>query len=250
MALTHIPAFSTHHPDRYENGDGRGYDVVPDDGAEDPRRWIEPQHAGLWAFREPHLSRSVVADRPEGNIALDAFAHYIDRFDAETALELTRRWLRIFHPTSTLVVDIATISGYSQGDWLDVVAAVAEGYGTPESHLDQLRQWAFGDVWVVIPDDKPAVGGIYADSAEEAVDYYRNELEDEAESLSPASASTRSHIWKNSLPAAIADVLTEREEPEADVAVRWLEQNESSSDVLWDLLNRIVDEIQTLANRT
>lgn len=180
MTLTHQPAYTTNHPDRVEDDEtGIGYSVLHDDTAEDPRKNFTADAVGLWAYHEPHLSRSVAAKKPAGSIALDAFARFYDTHDAADSLELTRRYLAAFHPEERYSVVISTITGYSQGDWLDMVAAVREGHGEPATHLENFRRWAFGDVWIVIPDGKRGVSNIYADDPEDAVAYYRENFEDE-----------------------------------------------------------------------
>lgn len=180
MTLTHTPASTTSHPERFENEEtGWGYSVLQDIDAEDPRTWIGSEHAALWAHHQPRLSHSVAADKPEGNVAIDAFDRFYDEHDAEGSLELTRRYLAVFHPEKKIQIETGQVTGYNQGDWLDMVAAVTEGYGTPASHLDQFGQWAFGDVWVVIPDGKAGISDIYADDAEEALAYFRENFEDD-----------------------------------------------------------------------
>lgn len=175
MTLTHTPAHTMNHPDRFEHElTGRGYEVSHDDCAEDPRTWNETKDVALWAYREPSPSGSSVAGtRPEGNVAIDAFAHYYDTYDAQESLALTRRYLAAFHADAKITVETHTVHGYCQSEWLDLVVAVAEGHGTPAGHADTYRQWAFGDVWFVNPDRGQAVGGIYADSAEDAVAQFR-----------------------------------------------------------------------------
>ncbi len=179
MTLTHIPAHRTSYPDRFENETtGLGYSVLQDTDAEDPRSNIPDEHAALWAFHESRLSNSVASQKPEDNLAIDAFARYYEQFSAEVSLELTRRYLRVFHQDKKLSLAVETIHGYSQSDWLEVVAAVEDGYGTPEDHISEFRMWAYGDVWLVIPDGKAGVSGIYADDAESALTFYREHFED------------------------------------------------------------------------
>lgn len=172
--LTHIPAHTTFHPDRFEDeGAGHGYEVSQDTCAEDPRGWIPDSEVALWAYNEPTSRCSVAAVRPDGNIAIDAFARYYEETGCdEKALGLTRRYLAAFHADSKILIDTATVRGYSQSDWMDVVCASTEGYGSPEGHISEYRQWAFGDVWIVAPDKGEPMGGIYADSADEALKIY------------------------------------------------------------------------------
>lgn len=169
MSMTHTPAHSTSHPDRFEDETtGLGYDVFQDTDAEDPRKNIPDEHACVYVYRGPNGDRDEV---PE-NLAAQAFNRYFEYFEADKSLALTKRWLAAYHPELKLDVIVTSANGYSQGDWRDVFAAVAEGYGTAESHVEEFRQWANGDVWVVDPDNDDALGGIYADDAEDAVKQY------------------------------------------------------------------------------
>jgi hypothetical protein len=179
IALTHIPTHTQSYPDRFENEEtSLGYSVLQDTSAEDPRSWIPDEHAALWACSEPRQGNSVAAEKPEGNIAIDAFSRFYDTFDAERSLAATRRWLKIYRPESSLQLAMQTIRGYSQSDWLDVVCAVENGYGKPEDHISEFRMWAYGDVWIVIPDGKPGISGIYADDAVAALAHFREHHED------------------------------------------------------------------------
>ena len=54
------------------------------------------------------------------------------------------------------------------------------------------------------------------------------------------------HVWSNTLTEAIADCLTNREEPEAARAVTWLKHHENDS-ALWELLNHHLDAVQQMA---
>lgn len=196
--LMHTPAHTTTYPDRFDDeAAGQSYSVLQDTDAQDPRTEIENEHVALWAYREPSLRNSTAADKPQDNVAIDAFAHYYEHFDETKSLELTRRYLAAFHAEKKISVDIATIRGYCQSDWLDVVCATTPGYGDPAAHIDTFRQWAFGDVWVVIPDGKPGICGIYADTAEEALAHYRENFEDAPiwETLAPAVEQTPVPTW-------------------------------------------------------
>lgn len=170
MTFTHTPAHTTEHPDHYTNDvTGASYEVVPDTDAQDPRTFIEDEHAAVYTYHGPRGNQ----DATPNNIAAKAFAFFLDNgsFD-NRALEMTRRYLAAFHPEKKIAVAIQTVRGYSQGDWRDVFAAISDGYGTPESHINEFRMWAFGDVWMVIPSVGDACSSIYADDAEEALKYY------------------------------------------------------------------------------
>ena len=109
-----------------------------------------------------------------------AFAYYVDNArrgeDEDDLLARAVRYARTFHG-DTRVAKLVGLQGYSQGDWaeivfigpdLDVVNAIAEDYG----------QYFRGDIWSVVSDND-GMGGIYADSAEEAAtDYLENYYED------------------------------------------------------------------------
>lgn len=180
MNLVHTPAHTTTTPDYFQDPvTERGYTVCHDLDAEDPRTCIENEHVALWAFNEPRLRNSTAATKPEGNVAIDAFARYWEASsEEEAALAMTRRYLAIFHPEDEFEIETNHITGYSQGDWLDVVAASKKGYGLPEGHIEDFRRWAFGDIWIVIPDDGPGISNIAADDAEEAVAFFRKHHED------------------------------------------------------------------------
>lgn len=181
MPLKHIPAHDVHHADRFEDeATGHGYTVRRYDDAENPMSNYRPREAALWAYREPSLGRSTLGSLDEGNLAVDAFARFYKNadFSDDKALAATRRWLKVFHPEEKISIATATIRGYSQADWLDVVAATSDGFGAPESIINEVRAWAFGDVWSVYPDTKPGIHSIYADSAEEALKYFRENFED------------------------------------------------------------------------
>lgn len=176
MSLTHTPAHITDHPDRFENEEtGLGYSVMHDIDADDPRTWQDNDHVVLYVFRGP---RRHATETVPDSLAAEVFDSYCDRYDAEHALPLTKRHLAAFHPDAHIHVTTATIRGYSQGDWYDVFAATDDEECPLADHIEQFRKWCFGDVWTVIPDGKPGISGIYADSPEEALTYFRENCED------------------------------------------------------------------------
>ena len=84
------------------------------------------------------------------------------------------------------------------GDWLDIFAAVLDGHETPEFRIDPVRMWAFSDVWTVIPDRGAGVSGICADDADAALAHFRENFEEDEESvpegLDPTAA--RDTTWR------------------------------------------------------
>lgn len=177
--LIHTPAHTIDVPDTFTNPlTGAAYEVRQDTDAESPLSWVESAHAGLWVFNEPRMSAGNTRELPSDNVALLAFAHFYDRYGMpDTALRMTRRYLELFPPRIPMTIAEATVRGYSQGDWLEVVAATEQGYGTPEDLIETYRQWAFGDVWAVTGPDGDSLSGIYADDPEAAVVTYCQEME-------------------------------------------------------------------------
>lgn len=171
MGFTHTPAFSITIADRVtDDSIGRSFRAAQDEFAEDPRNWIDDEHVALYVFNAPRGDRD--SDVPE-NIAIQAFARFYEIFDDQQSLQATKRWLAIFYPELKIDLEMRTIRGYSQSDWLDVVCASEEGYGSADDHIDEYRMWAFGDVWTVTPEeDGDPLSGIYADDVEEAVKQY------------------------------------------------------------------------------
>ena len=109
-----------------------------------------------------------------------AFAYYVDNAwcgeDEDNLLARAMRYARTFYADNR-VAKLVGLQGYSQGDWadivfigpdLDAVNCIAESYG----------QYFRGDVWSVVSDND-GIGGIYADSAEDAAkQYLENYYED------------------------------------------------------------------------
>lgn len=239
MTLAHTPAHHISYPDRFENEEtGWGYSVLHDIDAEDPRSWTSNEDIAIHSIRVPARER---LDEVPDNIASKAFDHFFRERSAQAALEMTRRYLTAFHPERHFELSTQTITGYCQSDWRELFIAVHRGHGEPGTHAETFRQWLFGDVWVVIPDGRPGTSGIYADDAEGALEYFRENFEDE-----PAHPQAAVHVWANTLPAAIASGLADREEPEAARAVAWLKMHENDS-ALWELLNHHLDTIQQMA---
>lgn len=190
MSMTHTPAHSTSHPDRFEDETtGLGYNVYQDTYAEDPRSWIgDDEKVAVYVFNGPRGDKD--AEVP-GNVAAQAFARFYELWDEAKSLAVTRRWLAIFRE-ERYDLAVSTIRGYSQSDWAEVFAASVidhedgtPGYGTAQGHIDQYSSWRWGDVWTVSPDEGDSLSGIYADDAEEALRLY---LEDNPPTAAPAEA--------------------------------------------------------------
>lgn len=171
--FTHTPAHSTYVPDEYtDEVTGETFTVEQDDSGDDPRGWVESELASVYIYR---AARGYRDDNPDDfrNVAVDAFAHYYARdWDEGEALKLTRRYLAAYHPKLKIACDTFSVTGYSQGDWVDIFVAVANGYGTPEGHADTYERYFRGDVWVV-SNGEDSLGGIYAESQEEAIEAFK-----------------------------------------------------------------------------
>lgn len=203
MTLVHSPAHSVSIPDRFEDDEtGIGFDVFQDTGADDPRTWTPDEHAAIYVYNGPRGDKD--AEVPE-NIVVQAFARFHEVLPSDDhAFAATVRWLNIYHPEHKVDIAMQTIRGYSQSDWQDVFVAVEEGYGTAQSHINEYRMWAYGDVWVVVPDEGDALSGIYADDAENAVKTYIAEAvpaASEEETVIETAPSEQlvppTHSWEN-----------------------------------------------------
>ena len=102
-----------------------------------------------------------------------AFAEYVHSAwrgeDEDDLLARAVRYARTFY-ADTRVAKLVNLQGYSQGDWAEIVFIgpdaeivdfIAENYAT----------YFRGDVWTV-SSDNDAIGGIYAETAEEAAKQY------------------------------------------------------------------------------
>ncbi|ARV64176.1 hypothetical protein H2C43_04770 [Corynebacterium glutamicum] len=238
----HIPAHTTMHSDRFEHPDnGYGYTIRQDTDAENPMTHHDTKDAALWVHNRPRRG-DTVADKPEGNEILDIFAKFIcgqhdnddnpfevwSDGDSDASLIRTKAYVAEHHPELIFDISAKTITGYSQGDWLDVVcvttAATCDELIPADSLIDIYRQWAFGDVWTVIPDSQPGLAGIYADDPADALAYYQENFEDEpiwdllsrhdadkdAAALAAASAAENHALARGTTPVVIRtqDIIT------------------------------------------
>ena len=163
---------------------GIRYEVAPDSDVSDP---ILDSGAPV----EHYIVRSgyhSTSDTPGGAIS-EAFSRFNDEHD--NALDVTRRFARIFHDYTESEANnrIALVEtrGHSQGDWAELFVHVSEdGYGTAESWANEWAMYARGDVFGVTVqtlnscdscdcddwEDGDSLWGVYADDAEEAAQYF------------------------------------------------------------------------------
>lgn len=141
----------------------------------------------------------------ESNVTTDdnSIARIFNEFEErglseDKALYATRRYAKLAYGVNPDQIDIVTITGYCQSDWLRLFIYVPNGYGSPDSWARELQMWAYGDVYRVtaekfVPCDSPetchgdeeshweysdedkfwsTVSGIYADDSTEASKVY------------------------------------------------------------------------------
>ena len=140
--------------------------VTQDSDSDSPLEWghdvVAYVHRSGYSMTLPDCEGS-------GDPIAYAFAYYVDNArrgeDEDDLLTRAMRYARTFYADNR-TAKLVRLSGYSQGDWaeivfigpdLDAVNCIAEGYG----------QYFRGDVWSVVSDNG-GMGGIYADSAEDA----------------------------------------------------------------------------------
>ena len=165
------------------------YVVWPDTDSESPANWNSDDT--IMAY-----NTSPRSGRDEATCELsEVFARAYDTHNADKALDITRRYARVCLGWSKERAEDAIVTysacGYSQSDWWDILAITWDGEYA-ESLAEEWEQWARGDVWSVMAEygtvceqgethwdtvndqgiDSNVIGGIYADSAEEAVAHY------------------------------------------------------------------------------
>ena len=164
------------------------YTVERDDVCESPNEWGSGH---VYVYRTAYLGSG--SDIPDDELSR-VFFEALDRHDDDIALEVTRRYARVFlgmtEGEAAARIDTYSMRGYSQSDWWEVLSIVPDGSAIDYAHI--WEQWARGDVYVVteetrIPCDSPkchgdeeshwkvadSLCGIYADDAEGAVLEYR-----------------------------------------------------------------------------
>ena len=125
--------------------------------------------------------RMTLADCDSGcDVMASAFAEYV-RYarrceDEDDLLARAERYARTFHG-DTRVARLVSFQGYSHGDWAEIVF-IGPDAETVDFVVANYGQYFRGDVWSV-DSDNGGIGGIYADSAEDAAmlyleNYYEN----------------------------------------------------------------------------
>lgn len=169
------------------------YIVSQDEDSESPNGW---ESGRVYVYRVAIGSTAGSVSDPDDELSSVFFEVMHSRHlgNDSLALEVTRRYARVFlgmTPDEAYGrIDIHSARGYSQGDWWDVLSITPDSFARDYARI--WEQWARGDVYVVtedtrIPCDSPechggdeahweskdSLGGIYADSATDAVAEYR-----------------------------------------------------------------------------
>ena len=176
---------------------------VYDDAADTPTRYVvwqdtDSESPANWNSDDTIMiyNTSPRGGRDKATCELsEVFERAYDTHDADKALDITRRYARVCLEWSKERAEGAIVTysarGYSQSDWWDILAITYEDEYA-ESLAEQWGQWARGDVWSVMAEygaecdagtmhwdtvndqgiNSYPVGGIYADSAEDAVSEY------------------------------------------------------------------------------
>ena len=176
---------------------------VYDDTADTPTRYVvwqdtDSESPATWNPDDTIMiySTSPRSRRDKATCELsEVFERAYDMHDADKALAITRRYARVCLGWTPERAEGAIVTysarGYSQSDWWDILAITWEGeYAEPLA--EEWEQWVRGDVYCVMAEfgsecdegvlhwdtvndqgiDSLPIGGIYADSAEDAVTQY------------------------------------------------------------------------------
>lgn len=102
-----------------------------------------------------------------------AFAEYVYRGEpTDKAIGRAMRYARTFYDDNRAAA-LFTVRGYSKSDWADILF-IGDDEDTITFIAQCYDQYFRGDVWSVASDND-AIGGIYADTAEEAASIYVSE---------------------------------------------------------------------------
>jgi hypothetical protein len=154
------------------------FEAIQDDDAwqDDPREWnTEPKLTAIFRTTDRSGSRANFTNVvPE----LVAFHHaYEATGDDDLALRAANHYSNVYG--TGRVVATKSLTGYSQSDWWDVVTV-------DEGDAKTFGQWLRGDVWSVFAyeetecdhgdihrDVVESLGGVYADDADAAIEYFK-----------------------------------------------------------------------------
>lgn len=202
MAITQTQtAGYTFHPDIFrDDSTGYEYEIFQDETAPKPTQDWDPDCVAFAIVktcdqRPPHDIRQM-RDIPVVDVALDFakeryfnlynldvdewfmdlsdYGDYFDNhFDHREKELLNERLAQ--NNLADWQVGTCVSYGNSPSDWSLCFIAVKDGYGTGQGYLNEYEMWIRGNTWGVCPIDDPNrddLWNIYADSPEEALEYY------------------------------------------------------------------------------
>ena len=144
--------------------------VTQDSDSDSPLEWghdvVAYVHRSGYSMTLPDCEGS-------GDPIAYAFAYYVDNArrgeDEDNLLARAMRYARTFYG-DTHVAKLVRLSGYSQGDWAEIVF-IGPDAETVDFIAANYAMYFRGDIWSV-DSDNDGIGSIYADTAEEAATYY------------------------------------------------------------------------------
>ena len=105
-----------------------------------------------------------------GDVLARAFSEYVYRgVPRDKAIGRAMRYARTFYGDKR-VAKLVSLQGYSQSDWAEIVF-IGPDAETVNFIAEDYGYYFRGDVWSVASDND-AIGGIYADSAEDAAEQF------------------------------------------------------------------------------
>lgn len=152
-------------PDEWEHN-GHTYQVTQDIVAECPTEWDDTlEMLSLSRYSHTTIPSYAPSDRAEWNV-LDIMHN---QFSHESDLT-TEAWE---NACKACGIDNPNVRIDRAGSDRELVAIIAEPDTDIESFVSNYNQWADGYVWVVTDTTTgDSLGGIYADSEEDAIKYY------------------------------------------------------------------------------
>lgn len=162
------------------------YRAFWDQCATDPRKdnADDPTEPVLYIYAGAHTDR--VDDHPVS----EAFETLRQRHTSAFAAKVAQRYARVVLNEPRATVTLHSLHGYSQSDWWDVMVYVpdAKEAPNPDAYAHTLQAYLRGDIYVVAEYTKEtcnlghvhtteiaALGGIFADSEDAAIAYYKGE---------------------------------------------------------------------------
>ena len=137
--------------------------VTQDDDSMSPLEWGHDVVAYVHRSGYPMTLPDCDSGR---DVIARAFAEYVYRGETTgKAIGLAMRYARVFYDDNRAAA-LFTMRGYSQSDWADILF-VGDDEDTITFVAQCYDQYFRGDVYSVASDNY-AIGGIYADSAEDA----------------------------------------------------------------------------------